>query len=569
MNKPIDILKKYWGFESFRPLQEDIINHVLHGNDTTALLPTGGGKSICFQVPALCQPGICIVISPLIALMKDQVANLESRGIKALCITSEFDHKQIDAMFDRCIYDKDIRFVYMSPERLKTDIALARIPQMNVSLIAVDEAHCISEWGYDFRPSYLEIASIRSLLPKVPLLALTASATPAVVDDICKRLEFGKKSKVFQKSFQRKNLAYFVDWDEDKFGKAERIARKQKGSGIIYMRSRKGTERIARELKKRGLNIDFYHAGLDNEVRSKKQENWMKGKRQIIAATNAFGMGIDKPDVRFVIHMDIPDTLENYYQECGRAGRDEKKAFAVSLLTDSDVERFKEKSIQNFPSKEEIKRTYASICNYLQLAVGSAEGETFAIDLEKLCNSFELDQRTVLLSIKFLEREGYIQWHEKGELYSSVSVITDNQSLYNLRLKNYGLEPLIEALLRSYSRLFEENTRISEWTLAKRSKWPKDKVVKCLEWLHSAEYIRYTPAGSNPNITFTAERKDSKKLRLSNEHYNLRKEVVQNKAEAMLHFISDSSKCRSRMISEYFGEKNTADCGKCDFCLSL
>ena len=327
MSNPHEILEKFYGFKEFRPLQLEIIQSVLNNQDTLAILPTGGGKSICFQVPALIKEGICIVVSPLIALMKDQVDALNQRNIKALCATSEFDASQIDAIFDRAIFDKEVKFLYLSPERLKTDVAKARIAQMNVSILAVDEAHCISEWGYDFRPPYLEIAEVRPLIPNTPVIALTASATPLVRKDIQAKLQF-RKENLFQKSFKRNNLAYYVDFDEDKLGKIERIARKQKGSGIVYMRSRKGTERISRELKKRGLSIDFYHAGLDNEIRAEKQQKWMRGECKIIAATNAFGMGIDKPDVRFVVHVDIPDTLENYYQELTLT----KKLFILKLL---------------------------------------------------------------------------------------------------------------------------------------------------------------------------------------------------------------------------------------------
>jgi ATP-dependent DNA helicase RecQ len=561
-----DILKQYWGFDAFREAQQEIIDSVCAGKDTLALLPTGGGKSICFQVPALMTDGICIVVSPLIALMKDQVANLRKRDIKAMCITSEYSKREVDAMFDRCIYD-DFKFLYLSPERLMTDLAKTRISLMKVNLIAVDEAHCISEWGYDFRPPYLHIAEIRKIHPKVPVIALTASATTPVVKDIQEKLSF-KKPNVFAKSFARENLSYFVDWDEDKLGKTERIAKKQKGSGIIYTRSRKGTERVTRELKKRGISADFYHAGLDTETRSKKQEAWMKGASQVIVATNAFGMGIDKPDVRFVIHYDLPDTLENYYQECGRGGRDGKKAFAVSILTPREIQKLKEKLVDAFPEKDEIKRVYAALGSFLQLAVGSGKDETFPVDLERMCKQFNLNERTIIQCFNFLEREGYIALDETEDRYSYLSILCSSEEFYNAKLANPKLEQIMDALLRSYSRLFDESVQISEWTLAKRLKWPKESVVKALEFMHKSEWVKYVQATHLPRITYTFERLSTQNVRISNEHYNLRKHVITEKAEAMIHYAETNNKCRSRMILEYFGDTDAHDCGVCDYCIS-
>ncbi len=566
MSSSIDILRKYWGFEQFRPLQEDIIDSVNAGKDTLALLPTGGGKSICFQVPALMNPGICIVVSPLIALMKDQVQHLKARNIKALCITSEYSRQEIDAMFDRCIYE-DIKFLYLSPERLLTEMARTRIAQMKVNLFAVDEAHCISEWGYDFRPPYLQIAEVRELHPKVPVIALTASATPTVVKDIQEKLNF-KKENVFAKSFQRENLAYFVDWDDDKFGKVERIARKLGGSGIVYMRSRKGTERIARELKGRGISASFYHAGLSSEDRNKRQEDWMKNRCQIIAATNAFGMGIDKPDVRFVIHMDLPDTLENYYQECGRAGRDGKKAFAVSLLSKSDLDRLRERLEASFPSQQEIRQVYNAVGNLLQLAVGSGREETFQLDLQKLEQQYNIDPRKAMTCLRFLEKEGYISVTEREMHASAARILVDNEAVYQFRVSNERLAPLIETMLRSYSRLFEERTEISEGLLAKRLKWSYDRVTKGLDFLAQSEFISYEKANDQPRLTYICERLDGKNLRISKEHYNRRKRIVTEKVESMLHYAESDHKCRSRMILEYFGDTDAQNCGICDYCVA-
>ena len=510
--------------------------------------------------------GICIVVSPIIALMKDQVANLKRREIQAMCITSENSYREVDAMFDRCIFG-DIKFLYLSPERLQSDIAKARIPQMKVNLIAVDEAHCISEWGYDFRPPYLKVADIRAFSPKVPVIALTASATPMVVDDIQEKLQF-KKPNVITKSFARENLAYFVEWDENKLAKAERIAKKLKGSGIIYTRSRKGTERITRELRKRGLNVDFYHAGLENEVRSQKQEDWMQGKTQIIAATNAFGMGIDKSNVRFVLHFDLPDTLENYYQECGRGGRDGKKAFAVTLLARKDMVRFREKLAQAFPEKSDINRVYTAIGNQLQLAIGSGKDERFPLDIETIANQYDLSERLIVQCIKFLEREEYVALDESRDRNSYLQVLCSNEELYNLKVQNIKLEPLINGLLRSYGRLFDEEVKISEWTLCQRIKWSKDRVIKGLDYMHQRELVKYTKATHLSTITYTKERLDSKNISISDEHYKLRKHVLIEKAEAMLNYAEFEGKCRSRMILEYFGEVDAADCGICDICVT-
>ncbi len=566
MKQPVEVLLEFWGYEQFRPKQAEIIDSVIRGNDTLALLPTGGGKSLCFQVPAMMQEGICLVISPLIALMKDQVDALNKINIKALCITSEYTHKEIDAMFDRCVYDKEIKFLYLSPERLETDLARTRIALMNVNLIAVDEAHCISEWGYDFRPSYLNIADIRPLHKKAPIVALTASATPPVVKDIQQKLQF-KKTNVIAKSFARENLAYFVNWDEQKIDKAERIAKKLKGSGIIYARSRMGTERIARAIKERGLSVDFYHAGLEAQARSEKQNSWFLGKTQIIVATNAFGMGIDKANVRFVLHFDIPDTLENYYQECGRAGRDGKKAFSVALITSKDVEHFERKVKQAFPKKEDIKRVYNALGSYLKLATGAGKGESFSINLDDFANAYSFDARMIRHCIKFLEKEGYISFNEQPNRHSTVQVICDHEAFYQVKVRSEQMAPIINNLLRSYARIFDEAVRISEWTIAKRIRWPKDKVVKALHYLDQKELIEYIPTTNLPTITFIEERITSKNVRISAEHYSLRKHVIIDKAEAMMHYVQSANKCRGRMLLEYFGDDNAGDCGICDYCI--
>jgi ATP-dependent DNA helicase RecQ len=565
MTHPINILERYWNFTAFRPLQEEIIQAVIDNEDTFALLPTGGGKSVCFQVPALAQDGICIVISPLIALMKDQVDHLVKRNISAVAIYSGMHYRDIDRIFDNCAYG-EIKFLYMSPERLTTDLAIERIKKMNVSLLAVDEAHCISQWGYDFRPPYLRIAEIREWLPDVPILALTATATPEVVTDIQDKLAF-KKKNILQKSFSRNNVAYVVLEEEDKNKKLLDIVKNVKGTGIVYAANRKATKDVATFLQKNNISSDFYHAGLSSEVRSIKQDKWIKGQIRVMACTNAFGMGIDKPDVRFVIHVDIPDTLENYYQECGRGGRDGNKAFAVSVLGKKDISNYIEKSVQSFPSKDEIKRVYEAMSSFLRLAIGSGKDETFVLDIETMCKNYNLDIRQVILSLKFVEREGYILFNESSDYFSSVIFKASYEQVYNFRTSQHRLSWLVDALLRSYSRLFDETSSISEWTLAKRTKWSKDNVIKGLEWLHNSEYIIYNKASNLPKITFTCERLDKKNLSFSDAHYKLRKEVTQNKSEAMLHYVQSEAKCRSRMLLEYFGELDAENCGMCDYCL--
>lgn len=564
----IEVLEKYWGHTAFRPPQAEIIDHVVAGNDAIALLPTGGGKSICFQVPGLLLGGITLVISPLIALMKDQVGNLKSRGIAAAAITSEMSEQEIDAVLDRCVYDKEMRFLYLSPERLKSHMAEVRIKKMPVKLIAIDEAHCISEWGYDFRPAYLEIATVRQWFPEVPMIALTASATPQAVKDIELKLSLKTNKKLFSKSFSRENLAYFIRWEEDKIGIIKRIAEKQNGSGIIYMRSRKGTERVSAALSRTGLSSDFYHAGLDNRLRGERQQQWTAGKTKVIVATNAFGMGIDKPDVRFVIHLDIPETLENYYQEAGRGGRDGQKAYAISLLSPEDLLRFKEKRTQRFPSKDEIKQTYQAIADQLQLAIGSGKGEKHSLDMgllvqrNKSLNHFIIEQ-----SIAILEREGYLLLEGESYRRSRLKITASHEALKTLRERNARFNKVIEALVRSYPHLFEEEVSINEWLLAKRSGTSVESIEQDLNWLHEAGYLAFSPSSNLPSITFTEERLHPKSVHISSEHYELRKKVHLEKTRWMLRFIEDDSICRSRIISTYFGEANTNDCGICDVCI--
>lgn len=560
------ILLKYWGYSQFRPLQEDIIHSVLEGKDTLALMPTGGGKSICFQIPALSKDGICIVISPLIALMKDQVENLKEKGIKATAITSAMNKKEIDIAFDNCVHG-NYKFLYLSPERLETDIARARIQKMNVSLIAVDEAHCISQWGYDFRPSYMKIAELRELLPKVPVLALTATATSEVTLDIQKRLLF-KKENLLRKSFERKNLAYVVVKEEDKMMRLLKIATKIHGTGIVYVRNRKKTQEIADFLYRSHISADFYHAGLEAHVRDSKQELWIKNKTRVIVCTNAFGMGIDKPDVRFVVHMDIPDCLEAYFQEAGRAGRDEKKSYAILLFNNSDKIEMEHNVQMGFPPIEEIKKTYQALANYFQIPIGGGQGSTFEFDLSDFCSKYALNHLTSFNSIKFLEKEGYISMTDAFFQPSRIHFTINKEELYKFQVEHAAMfDEFIKLLLRSYSGIFDAYVKISEQELGKRSGKSVEEVRKLLKDLEMHEVISYSPQTEMPKITFLGERIDAKNIHISPENFLLRKKKAIERKEAILHYVETKTKCRSQMLLSYFGETDLYRCGVCDFCL--
>lgn len=559
------ILKKYWGYDNFRPLQEDIIVSTLNKKDTLALLPTGGGKSICFQVPALAMEGLCLVVSPLIALMKDQVENLQKKGIRAIAITSAMSFREIDIALDNAIHG-NFKFLYISPERLHNELFLARLSKMNVSLLAIDEAHCISQWGYDFRPSYLRIAEIREKLPNVPVLALTATATPEVVKDIQEKLHF-KKENVLQKSFERKNLAYMVLYEEDKLNRLISICNKIPGTAVVYARNRKKTQEIALFLRKNNISADFYHAGLSALERNKKQEEWINNKTRIMVATNAFGMGIDKPDVRFVVHMDLPDNLEAYFQEAGRGGRDEKKAYGILLYSQNDRLELERNFENSFPTIEQIRNTYQAICNYFQLAIGAGEGVSFDFDIHEVCTRYNLNPLTVFNSLKFLEREGYLATSESVYHSSKIHIKVNKEDLYKFEVANRIYEPIIKLLLRSYGGLFDYFVPINEQEIAKRLKTEKSIVEKQLEELKKLDLIDYEASTDLPQITFLQERKDASKLNISPENYSLLKERAKKRIEWVLHYTESRHICRSRILLSYFGEKNAQDCGQCDVCI--
>ncbi|PID89444.1 MAG: recombinase RecQ [Bacteroidia bacterium] len=565
MNRFEQILTKYWGYPKFRPLQEDIIRSVVdEKKDTLGLLPTGGGKSVIFQVPALAQEGICIVITPLIALMKDQVDNLQKIGVKALAIYSGMSKDEIDIALNNCIYG-DFKFLYCSPERLSTEMFQARVIQMRVNLIAIDEAHCISQWGYDFRPSYLQIAKIRNLLPNIPILALTATATPDVVEDIQEKLKF-KEKNLFQKSFERKNLIYIVRKVDDKYKYLLKIVNKMPETGIVYVRNRKRTREIAEFLKSNNINADYYHAGLKHELKDYKQNEWKAGRCRVIVSTNAFGMGIDKSDVRFVVHMDLPDSLEAYFQEAGRGGRDGKTAFAVVLYNENDIQKLEKAVETSYPPKDTIKKVYNALCNYLQIPVGSGKGLSTDFKLTDFASNYHFSFLTIHNSLKILQREGYLEVTEELNNPSQLRFIINRQDLYKFQVANSAFDNFIKLILRSYTGIFSEYAKIDEDMLAKKAKTTRDTVYKYLVKLSKMKIIKYIPQKKTPLVIFTEERLDEKALFLSKEKYQGRKENYQKKINAVIRYVSSTSKCRSRLLLEYFGETETYRCGKCDVC---
>jgi len=565
LDKYHQILVKYWGFSTFRALQEDIIKSAGDGKDTLGLMPTGGGKSITFQVPALANEGICLVITPLIALMKDQVENLKKRGVNAIAIYSGLTAHEINIAFDNCVFGK-VKFLYLSPERLGTELFKQRVVNMQVNLIAVDESHCISQWGYDFRPSYLKIAEIRNLLPQVPVLALTATATPEVVEDIQERLGF-KEKNVFRKSFERKNLAYYVKEYEDKYKYLIKYIQKSQGTGVVYVRNRKRTKEIAQLLFQNKISADYYHAGLSNDVRSLKQEKWQKNQIRVMVSTNAFGMGIDKPDVRFVVHVDLPDSLEAYFQEAGRAGRDEQKAYAILLYHESDKLKLERRIDTSFPPIEEIKRTYEALCNYYKLALGSGKDMVFDFNIKDFSSTFRFDPLRVYSSLKILERDGYIELTDEIDNPSKVFFLVDKHDLYKFQVANAKMDGFIKLILRTYTGLFSEYTSIDEDFLARKANSNIEVIYTYLKALNNAKIIRYIPRKKTPLIIFTEERLDLKSIYITKENYQQRKERFVSRINAVVNYAESKAKCRSQILLSYFGEMESTRCGQCDICL--
>lgn len=565
MSEFTQILTKYWGYAAFRPLQEEIIQSVAHGRDTLGLMPTGGGKSVTYQVYSLSRPGICLVITPLIALMKDQVENLNRRGIKALTIYSGMSAQEIKITLDNAAWG-NYKFLYLSPERIATERFRERIGQLDVNLIAVDEAHCISQWGYDFRPSYLRIAELRDLLPDVPVLAVTATATPGVIDDIQDQLKF-KTKNVLRTSYYRSNLVYLVRNEEDKVDYLVGAVQKAKGTGIVYVKSRKQTREISDLLKRNQISADYYHAGLAANVRSARQEAWKSGKCRVIVSTNAFGMGIDKADVRFVIHLEAPDSVEAYFQEAGRAGRDGKPAWAVLLYNNSDKVRLEKNVDKSFPEPDVIRRVYEALCNFYQLAVGFGKDQSFEFSMGSFASSFSFQITTVYNSLKILQREGYLELTDELDHPSKVYFQVDRDDLYKFQVANAGFDGFIKLLLRSYTGLFTNYVAIDEQLMAKRSGVSPDLVYQFLVRLRTQRIIDYIPQKKTPFVIFTKERIDPDRLRITKENYTDRKRDYMQRVDAVNHYASSGHKCRSQLLLQYFGETDSVRCGKCDVCM--
>jgi ATP-dependent DNA helicase RecQ len=563
--KILKILKENWGYDAFRPLQEDIILSVLDGKDCLALLPTGGGKSICFQVPAIAKEGICLVITPLIALMKDQVENLNKKNIPAAAIYSGMSYQEIDTTFDNAIYGK-YKFLYVSPERLETDIFISRAERIPVNLIAIDEAHCISQWGYDFRPPYLNIANIRKYYPKVPFLALTATATKSVKEDIVEKLEFRTK-KIFQKSFDRDNLIYGVSDVDAKIKKIVDILKKVKGSGIVYVGTRKRAKEISDFLKQNQISADYYHAGLKQENRNIKQDNWIKNKTRIIVSTNAFGMGIDKPDVRIVIHADIPESLEAYYQEAGRAGRDLKKSYAVLLFNKNDPDELKKKIELNYPELKEVRKIYNMLGNYFQIPIGGGKNLDFDFDISQFCKQYEIDLLLTYNTLKVLEKEGLILLSKDIGLPAKLYIKISYSELYDFQLKNPKFEHLVKTILRSYPGLFDNYININLPDLSKRADIEETQLVKALEFLKKNQILDFVPQKNKPQLTFLSERLQKEHILTNNKNYYQRKKIFRDKIDYMLSYAQSEDACKSRVLLKYFDESMIADCGHCDYCL--
>jgi len=559
------ILKTYWGFDSFRPLQEDIINAILNKKDTLALLPTGGGKSICFQIPAIASEGICVVVSPLIALMKDQVQQLEKREVKAAAIFSGISSREIDLILDNCVYGQT-KLLYVSPERLLTKIFIERFQKMNVSFLAIDEAHCISQWGYDFRPPYLKINELRAIKPDLPIIALTASATERVKADIIDKLQFKEDHKIFTKSFSRKNLFYNVRYEEGKYPRILKILNKMQGSAIVYMRSRRKTEDLAGFLLQQNISADFYHAGLPASLRNTKQQNWIENWCRVMVATNAFGMGIDKPDVRLVAHLDLPDSLEAYYQEAGRGGRDGLNSYAITLYNKNDVGNLKRHLTLSKVTPEIAKKIYQAIGNHFDLAIGSGKNQTFDFDIYDFCNSFQLNALQAYNSIKLLSDEGYLSANDAFFIPSRIFVRAKKHVLEKFEKENPQQGILLKHLLRRFEGILDQYVQINEVKVARTLKIKETNLVDQLLHLRKKKIIDYQPKTDKPRLTFLEERLPVENLKFDTQKIEQLFTVRSNNINAVLAFIKNQAVCRNRIILNYFNEQSENNCGACDVC---
>ena len=566
MDRYHEILKKYWGYDAFRPLQEDIIRSVGAGRDTLALMPTGGGKSLTFQVPTLAMDGLCLVVAPLIALMKDQVDNLRRRGIKATAVYMGMTTTEIDTQLDNCIFG-DYKFLYLSPERLTTERFLTKLRAMHVCLLAVDECHCISQWGYDFRPSYLRIADIREALPpNVPVLALTATATPRTVDDIQEKLHF-RTPNVLRKSFARPNLTYTVQRCDNKQTKLVHILQRTQGSAVVYVRSRQRTAEIASALHAVGITATFFHAGLSRDQKAERQRAWMDGQLRVMVATNAFGMGIDKPDVRLVVHIDIPSSLEEYFQEAGRAGRDGEPAYAITLCDPRDAQRLRRRISNEYPDRELILRVYDALGSHLGIASGYGLFTTHDFSLETFCTIHRFSFIHAYYALKILELSGYLLYEEEPENASRVRILVTREDLYDLAHNTPHTDIVLRELLRSYSGLFADYAFIDEALLATRGQLTRAEVCEALIQLSRAHIISYIPRRDTPRITFTRSREEPRHVRIPRSAYEDRRDRSCDRIERVIEYITDDRHCRSRLLLRYFGEPHAADCGRCDVCL--
>ena len=561
----LSILRRYWGYDNFRGIQREIIESIGAGHDTLGLMPTGGGKSITFQVPALATEGVCIVITPLIALMKDQVQHLRRRGIRAAAIYSGLSRDDIIQTLENAIFG-GVKFLYVSPERLSTDLFITKVSHMNVCFICVDEAHCISQWGYDFRPSYLAIADIRKAVPQAPVLALTATATPLVIDDIQERLAFSEK-RVFRMSFERKNLAYIVRHVSDKEQQMLHILNMTKGSAIVYTRSRQRTKELAALLTQSGISATFFHAGLDNAVKDERQKAWQEDKVRVIVATNAFGMGIDKPDVRVVIHADCPDSIEAYFQEAGRAGRDGQKAYAVLLFSGGDQVKLQKRIGDTFPDLDEVREVYDHLAYFYQIAVGSGFNAVFDFPIDKFCANFHHFPTRVLSALKILQRAGYLDFKEEADCHSRLRFCLERDELYQLHGNPPTEDRVIVALLRNYSGLFNDFCYIDESFIAQQTGLVRPELYLVLKELDRKHIVNYIPEKSTPMIHYLQRREESRFLEFPPMVYAELKQRFEERIEKMIAYATSDNKCRSRMLLRYFGEETSHDCGQCDVCL--
>lgn len=560
-----DVLRQYWGYEAFRPMQEEIIRSVMAGRDTLALLPTGGGKSLTYQVPTLAREGLCIVVTPLIALMKDQVDNLRRRGVQAVAIHSGLSPAEIDRLLDNCVYGT-VKFLYIAPERIGTELFLMRVAKMNLQLIAVDEAHCISQWGYDFRPSYLRIAELRRAHPEVPILALTASATELVTRDIMENLQFPEQN-LLRGDFLRPNLSYSVRQTDDKQGQLLRLVQNVPGTGIVYVRTREATEQVAEYLRSEGITAEAYHGGLAHAERSIRQEEWIQNRVRVMVATNAFGMGIDKPDVRFVVHYTMCDSLESYYQEAGRAGRDGKRAYALLLASEDDPQRIVRRYEQEFPPLEQVKDIYEEICSYLQIAIGDGAQTSHLFNIFEFCARNHRYEGTVESAIKLLQLNGYITLTDAQENPARVMFMVSRDELYRIRVNRNELDPFIRVLLRLYNGIFNDFRPINESEIATWSGYSVERVRELLKRLWQLRVIRYIPSNRSPILYLHEERLPREDLYIAPETYRRRKELIEERFEQMLHYAQNEEQCRSTVLDHYFGGKSDIACGICDICL--